>query len=48
MSIINKGVFDADTMTIRQTGSDWPTAQVISTLVHESEEISTFAISPNQ
>lgn len=31
MSIINKGVFDADTMTIRQTGSDWPTAQVITT-----------------
>jgi hypothetical protein len=31
MSIINKGVFDADTMTIRQTGSDWPTAQVIYT-----------------
>jgi hypothetical protein len=31
MSIINKGVFDADTMTIRQTGSDWPTAQVTST-----------------
>jgi hypothetical protein len=31
MSIINKGVFDADTMTIRQTGSDWPTAQVTTT-----------------
>ena len=31
MAIINKGVFDADTMTTRQTGSDWPTAQVIST-----------------
>ena len=31
MAIINKGVFDADTMTTRQTGSDWPTAQVTTT-----------------
>ena len=31
MSIINKGVFDADTMFIRQTGNDWPAAQVTTT-----------------
>lgn len=31
MAIINKGVFDADTMATRQTGSDWPTAQVTTT-----------------
>jgi hypothetical protein len=27
MSIINKGVFDADTMATRQTGNDWPLAE---------------------
>ena len=31
MSIINKGVFDLKTATLRQTGNDWPTAQVITT-----------------
>ena len=27
MSIVNKGVFDADTMATRQTGNDWPLAE---------------------
>ena len=27
MAIINKGVFDADTMATRQTGNDWPLAE---------------------
>jgi len=31
MPIINKGIFDTDTVFTRQTGNDWPTAQVIST-----------------
>ena len=31
MSIINKGIFDLRTAFTRQTGNDWPTAQVIST-----------------
>jgi len=31
MSIINKGIFDTDTVFTRQTGNDWPTAQVITT-----------------
>ena len=31
MPIINKGIFDTDTIFTRQTGNDWPTAQVIST-----------------
>ena len=31
MSIINKGIFDTDTVFIRQTGNDWPTAQVTTT-----------------
>ena len=31
MPIINKGIFDTDTAFLRQTGNDWPTAQVIST-----------------
>ena len=31
MPIINKGVFDTDAAFLRQTGNDWPTAQVIST-----------------
>jgi hypothetical protein len=31
MSIINKGIFDLRTAFTRQTGNDWPTAQVITT-----------------
>ena len=31
MPIINKGIFDTDTVFTRQTGNDWPTAQAIST-----------------
>jgi hypothetical protein len=31
MPIINKGIFDTDTVFTRQTGNDWPTAQVFST-----------------
>jgi hypothetical protein len=31
MSIINKGIFDLRTAFARQTGNDWPTAQVITT-----------------
>jgi plastocyanin len=31
MPIINKGIFDTDTVFTRQTGNDWPTAQVITT-----------------
>ena len=31
MPIINKGIFDTDTVFTRQTGNDWPSAQVIST-----------------
>ena len=31
MSIINKGIFDLRTAYARQTGNDWPTAQVITT-----------------
>ena len=29
MPIINKGIFDTDTVFTRQTGNDWPTAQVV-------------------
>lgn len=31
MPIINKGIFDTGDAFLRQTGNDWPTAQVIST-----------------
>ena len=31
MSIINKGIFDLRTAFTRQTGNDWPTAQIITT-----------------
>ena len=31
MPIINKGIFDTDTVFTRQTGNDWPTAQVFTT-----------------
>jgi hypothetical protein len=31
MPIINKGIFDTDTVFTRQTGNDWPTVQAIST-----------------
>jgi len=31
MPIINKGVFEGDLVYIRQTGNDWPTAQVTTT-----------------
>ena len=31
MTIINKGIFDTADVFLRQTGNDWPTAQVLST-----------------
>jgi hypothetical protein len=31
MPIINKGIFDTSDAFLRQTGNDWPTAQIIST-----------------
>ena len=31
MPIINKGIFDTGDAFLRQTGNDWPTAQIIST-----------------
>jgi hypothetical protein len=31
MPIINKGVFDIDSVYLREVGNDWPTAQVITT-----------------
>jgi hypothetical protein len=31
MPIINKGILDINTVSLRQTGNDWPTAQVITT-----------------
>jgi hypothetical protein len=31
MPIINKGIFDTNDAFLRQTGNDWPTAQIIST-----------------
>jgi len=31
MPIINKGIFEGDLVYIRQTGNDWPTAQVTTT-----------------
>ena len=40
MPIINKGIFDTDTVFTRQTGNDWPTAQVTTTTTADVAEAS--------